>query len=190
MQLQSRVLLGYQLMFALTQSYSNLVKTYPRGEHASDGLKVQNQDCCFPTKVMWGSFDDFLVCTPDKASAIICNWFMSECDQYSNDLIGQIQTWHKFIVSWFSLIFNVEVENRSYCIEFLLIINTVMGDIPVFSFCGRIGWFFEPFEFLNTYNWWKTFFQSKQPMTKWHISLNSQFTVLNGIICNFVIIHC
>ena len=38
---------------------------------------------------------------------------------------------------------------------------------------------------LTTLCWKTLFFQSKQPMTKWHhISLNSQFTVvLNGIIC-------
>lgn len=38
-QLQSVILLLYQLVFASVQSYSNLVKTYPQKcEHTSNGL--------------------------------------------------------------------------------------------------------------------------------------------------------
>ena len=50
-QLQSRLLLLYQLMFTSMQNRSNLVKMYSqRREDISDGLKVHSQDYCFPTK--------------------------------------------------------------------------------------------------------------------------------------------
>lgn len=50
-ELQSGILVRYQLIFSSMQRFSNLFKTYPqRREHASDGLKVHSQGCYFPTK--------------------------------------------------------------------------------------------------------------------------------------------
>ena len=131
MQLQSRIRLRYQLMFASMQNCSNFVKTYPQrsDRHLMDWMFIV-KIFTFPTlKLLFfrqRSLKNLLCFSGTRSIAI--GFFLN---LINTPIIWLVKS-ELDISSLFSDLF----------VGLILIVNSVMGDIPAFSFCGRVKWFF------------------------------------------------